>query len=154
MKMSTKSLRFPVILCKRANEIMQQYVAASKIIGYDSQNTRDLTGIVFLILNTEVLWWFHSIFSIQIVTIFHTFLNDSRLHVTCGGHVGGQEQKHFSPLGTKLYFHVNSSRKSTIVFTPNMATFSRGCKARNVSHHKILFLAYLSISGCSSSCIP
>ena len=28
-----------------------------------------------------------------------------------GGHVGGQEQKHFSPLGTKLHFHVNSSRK-------------------------------------------
>ena len=23
-----------------------------------------------------------------------------------GGHVGGQEQKYFSPLGTKLYFHV------------------------------------------------
>ena len=22
------------------------------------------------------------------------------------GHVGGQEQKHFSPVGTKLYFHV------------------------------------------------
>lgn len=41
-------------LYKRANEIMQQYVAASKIIGYDPQNTRDLTGIVFLILNTEV----------------------------------------------------------------------------------------------------
>ena len=28
-----------------------------------------------------------------------------------GGYVGGQEQKHFSPLGTKPYFHVNSSRK-------------------------------------------
>ena len=25
--------------------------------------------------------------------------------------VGGQEQKHFSLLGTKTYFHVNSSRK-------------------------------------------
>ena len=24
-----------------------------------------------------------------------------------GGHVGGQEQKHFSPLGTKLYFRVH-----------------------------------------------
>ena len=29
------------------------------------------------------------------------------LHVTHGGHVGGQEQKHFSPLGTKLYFRVH-----------------------------------------------
>ena len=25
-----------------------------------------------------------------------------------GGHIGDQEQKHFSPLGTKLHFHVNS----------------------------------------------
>ena len=61
---------------------MQQYVAASKIIGYDAQNTRDLKSIVFLILSTEVFWWFHGIFSIQIVTIFYTFLNDSRLHVS------------------------------------------------------------------------
>ena len=134
---------------------MQQYVAASKIIGYDSQNTRDLKSIVFLILSTEVLWWFHSIFSIQIVSIFHTFLNDTRLHVTCGGHVRGQEQKHFSPLGTKFYFHVHSSRKSAIVFTPNMAALPRVCKPRNVSHLKILFfLANLFISGCSLSCIP
>ena len=34
-----------------------------------------------------------------------------------GGHVGGQEQKHFSPLGTKRYFHVNSSGKNSIVLT-------------------------------------
>ena len=47
-----------------------------------------------------------------------------------GGHVGGQEQKHFSPLGTKLYFHVNSSRKYSFVLTPNMAALSRGCKPR------------------------
>lgn len=150
--MSTKSLRFPVILYKRAKEIMQQYVAASKIIGYDAQNTRDLKSIVFLILSTEVFWWFHGIFSMQIVTIFYTFLNDSRLHVTCGGHVRGQEKKHFSPLGTKCYFHVNSSRKSAIVFTPNMAALSRGCKMSVTS--KFFFLAYPSISGCSSSCNP
>ena len=47
-----------------------------------------------------------------------------------GGHVGGQEQKHFSPLGTKLYFHVNSSRKYSFVLTPDMAALSRGCKPR------------------------
>lgn len=47
-----------------------------------------------------------------------------------GGHVGGQEQKHFPPLGTKLYFHVNSSRKYSFVLTPNMAALSRGCKPR------------------------
>ena len=29
-----------------------------------------------------------------------------------GGHVSGQKQKHFSPLGNKLYFHVNSSKKN------------------------------------------
>ena len=93
-------------------------------------------------------------FSIQIVTIFYTFLNDSRLHVTCGGHVRGQEKTHFSPLGTKCYFHVNSSRKSAIVFTSNMAALSRGCEPRNVSRLKILLFANLSISGCSSSFIP
>ena len=36
------------------------------------------------------------------------------LHVRDGGRVGGQEQKHLSPLGTKLHFHVNSSRKNYI----------------------------------------
>ena len=42
-------------------------------------------------------------------TVYHTIAG---LHVTShGGCVGGQEQKHFSPLGTNLYFHVNSSRK-------------------------------------------
>ena len=38
--------------------------------------------------------------------------------------------KHFSPLGTKLYFRVNSSRKSSIALTTNMAALSRGCKPR------------------------
>ena len=47
-----------------------------------------------------------------------------------GGHVDGQEQKHFSPLETKFFFHVNSSRKNYIVLTPNMAALSRGCKPR------------------------
>ena len=42
-----------------------------------------------------------------------------------GGHVGGQEQKLFSPLRTKLFFHVNSSRKYSFVLTPNMAALSR-----------------------------
>ena len=41
------------------------------------------------------------------------------LHVTSGGHVGGQEQKHLSPLATKLDFHVNSS-----------AALSRGSEPR------------------------
>ena len=50
--------------------------------------------------------------------------------VCTGGHVGGQEQKHFSPLGTKLYFHVNLSRKNSIVLNPNMAASSCACKPR------------------------
>ena len=44
-----------------------------------------------------------------------------------GGHVGGQEQEHFSPMGIKLYFHIISWRKNYIVLTANMA---RGCKPR------------------------
>ena len=43
------------------------------------------------------------------------------------GLFGGQEQKHFSPLGTKLYFHVNSSSKKSTVLAPNMAAVLRGC---------------------------
>ena len=40
-----------------------------------------------------------------------------------GGYVGCQEQKDFSPLGTRLYFryfHVNASRKNSIVLTPKI----------------------------------
>ena len=40
----------------------------------------------------------------------------------------------FSPLGTKLYFHVNSLRKNYIVLTFNKAAFSCGCKPRNTSY--------------------
>ena len=40
----------------------------------------------------------------------------------------------FFPLGTKLYFHVNSSRKIYIVLTFNKAAFSRGCKPRITSY--------------------
>ena len=52
------------------------------------------------------------------------------LHVNNGSHVGGQEQKLSLPLGTKLYFHVNSSRQISIVLTPNIAALLRGCKPR------------------------
>ena len=40
----------------------------------------------------------------------------------------------FSPLGTKLYFHVNSLRKNYIVLTFNKAAFSCGCKPRSTSY--------------------
>ena len=51
------------------------------------------------------------------------------------GYVGGQGQKDFSLLGTKLYFryfHVNSLRKNSIVLTPKAPwpPFLFGCKLR------------------------
>ena len=64
---------------------------------------------------------------------FHIYVKNTVLLVCTwrhGGHVGGQEQKHFSPLGSKLYFHVNSSSKYSFALTPNMAALSRGCKPR------------------------
>ena len=63
-----------------------------------------------------------------------------------GGHVGSQEQTHFSPLlGTQLYFHVDSSISNSIVLTPNMATLSRGCKPR-VWERGGHFFAVLSVT--------
>ena len=50
-------------------------------------------------------------------TLYCWFARD----VTAAMYVSGQEQKHFAPPGTKLYFHVNSSKKNSIVLTPNMA---------------------------------
>ena len=41
-----------------------------------------------------------------------------------------KKQKYFSPLGTELYFHVNSSRRNSIVLTPKMGALLRGCKPR------------------------
>ena len=37
-----------------------------------------------------------------------------------GGYVGGQEQKQLSPLWTKLYFHVNYSRKIILYWPPTL----------------------------------
>ena len=48
----------------------------------------------------------------------------------------------FAPLGTKLFFHENSSRKNSIVLTPNMATLSRGCKPRIGVLRKPLLIGY------------
>ena len=44
--------------------------------------------------------------------------------VMYGGHVGGQEQKHFSPLGAKVPYHVNYSGKNSIALSPNVAALS------------------------------
>ena len=66
------------------------------------------------------------------------------------GHVGGQKQKYFSPLATKFYFHVNSSRKNSVVLTPNKAALSPGCKPRIAcfsSHWRERFLVLFSRTG-------
>ena len=48
--------------------------------------------------------------------------NKNRVLLVCswrhGGHVGGQEQKRLSPLGTKLHSNVNSSRKILLIWSP------------------------------------
>ena len=46
------------------------------------------------------------------------------------GHVGGQEQKQFSSLGTKLRFHKKFCKKNVIVMTTIMAVMSDGWKPR------------------------
>ena len=42
------------------------------------------------------------------------------------GHVGGQEKKQFSSLGTKLRFHKKILQKNVIVLTTIMAVMSDG----------------------------
>ena len=51
-------------------------------------------------------------------------------HVTSRRPCWWSKTKRFSPLGTKLYFHGNYSRKNSVVLTPNMATLSSDCKRR------------------------
>ena len=65
----------------------------------------------------------------------HPLLHIAGLHVTSRWHVNGREQKHFSPLGTKRYFLMNSPRKF-FALTPNMAALSRGCKPRILAIQK------------------
>ena len=43
------------------------------------------------------------------------------LHVTSQRPCWWSRTKAFHPLGTKIYFHINSSEKNSIVLTPNMA---------------------------------
>ena len=51
-----------------------------------------------------------------------------------GGHIGDQEQKHFYPLGTKLHFHVNSSRTNSMGhFRVPKLSLSKWGQAHNLS---------------------
>ena len=60
----------------------------------------------------------------EVLGLTNDFLypSDSEILLVCtwchGGHVGSQEQKHFSPLGTWLYFHANSSKKFLLYWPP------------------------------------
>ena len=52
------------------------------------------------------------------IAIFFVFVNCWSARDVTVGHVGGQEQKHLSPLVAKLYFHLNSSRKILLYCPP------------------------------------
>ena len=64
------------------------------------------------------------------------YLNDSEILLVCmwchGGHVSGQEQMHFSPLGTRLYFHVNSSRKNLYCIDPQHGCLVTWLQTKNM----------------------
>ena len=68
------------------------------------------------------------IWSEFIDTIFH--LRKARNKSLPHRHGGVRGRVHFSLLGAKLYFHVNTTRKNSIVLTTNMAALSRDCKPR------------------------
>ena len=67
------------------------------------------------------------------------------LHVTSRRPCWWSRTKAFlsSALGSKLYFHVNSSRKYSFVLTPNMADLSRGCKPRISNNQQVECLSFL-----------
>ena len=72
--------------------------------------------------------WFLNIF----VKRIRSFTNITSTHFI--QIVTSRRSSDFSPLGTKLYFHVSSLRKIYIVLTFNKAAFSRGCKPRITSY--------------------
>ena len=72
--------------------------------------------------------WFLNIF----VQRIRSFTNITSAHFI--QIVTSRRSSDFSPLGTKLYFHVSSLRKIYIVLTFNKAAFSRGCKPRITSY--------------------
>ena len=70
-------------------------------------------------------------FHIQFTFYLLTILKKTLHFKSRSFHVGGQEQKHFSPLGTKLHFHINYWGTNSIVLTPDMAALSRGLQTQN-----------------------
>ena len=60
----------------------------------------------------------------QALTCAKNYWNPDLVHALLGRwpcYIAGQDQNCFSPLGTKLHFHVNSLWKRSMVLTPNMA---------------------------------
>ena len=97
--------------------------------------------------------WWHC----EMVAVFLGYRRtvfSAELLVVCtwphGGHVGDQEQKHFSPLGTQLHFHVYSTKNMTIyrfdhqhgrlitwLQTKNSSLFrNKDCRVRMISEHE------------------
>ena len=86
--------------------------------------------------------WFLNIF----VQRIRSFTNITSAHFI--QIVTSRRSSDFSPLGTKLYFHVSSLRKIYIVLTFNKAAFSRGCKPRITSW---LFNCWFNLTCCHAT---
>ena len=63
----------------------------------------------------------------------HPLLHIAGLHVTSRWHVNGREQKHFSPLGTKRYFLMNSPRK-ILCFDPQHGRLVTWMQTKNTGN--------------------
>ena len=89
----------------------------------------------------DTKWQFLCIFIIPhfVRTLLHADVTG--LYTWChSGHVGGQEQNYFSPLGTKLYFHVNSLRKIILFWPPTWPLCHVVAKPRNPTSTRIIIL--------------
>ena len=99
-----------------------------------------------IITINEALWR-DTIFCRYIKSSLEAVFLSALLLLVCtwrhGGHVASQEQKHFSPLGTKLHLHVNSARKNSVALTPYMAALSRGCKPRIPCLKRFFYFRYM-----------
>ena len=63
-------------------------------------------------------------------TLYCWFVRD----VTAGVHVGGQEQKHFAPLGTKLCCDVYSSKKKFYCVDPQHSRLVTWLQSKSITY--------------------
>ena len=115
------SSSYPRKMTEKWGEVQKKLDLANIRVSEEFESSEfELSG--FLLYNKITRWK-----DFELVKKFIKLLDCTWRH---SGHVGGKEQKHFSPLRTKLHFHVNSSRKNSIVLKPKMGALSRGCKPR------------------------